>query len=53
MPHFTYYFFLQTIVFTYYSTYWLMRQRMVSECTGWLKVKYPTEKYAMSPQPVV
>ena len=22
-------------------------------CTGWLKIKYPTGEYAISPQPVV
>jgi len=25
----------------------------IDYCTGWLKIKKPTEEYAISPQPVV
>ena len=25
----------------------------IATCTGWLKIKYPTGEYAISPQPVV
>jgi len=29
-----------------------MIQQYVHRCTGWLKIKYPSRHYAISPQPV-